>query len=95
MILLEKSESLRRHLREGNSRNYSTAPAHRSGVPGNQDAAANVGDGEKKKGDGEKKNRKRKCVSILHIAEQSITNFNGDGGEHSLPEKRRVEGQKW
>jgi hypothetical protein len=40
-------------------------------------------------------NTKRKCVSILCIAEQSVTNFNGDGGEHSHPEKRRVEGQKW
>ena len=41
-----------------------------------------------------KKNRKRKCVSILHIAEHSITNFNGDGGEHSHTEKRRVEGHR-
>jgi hypothetical protein len=39
----------RGHVREGNSRNYSTAPAHKDSVPGNQDAATNVGDGEKKK----------------------------------------------
>ena len=37
---------------------------------------------------------KRKCVSILCIAEQSVTNFNGDGGEHSHSEKRRVEGHR-
>ena len=32
---------------------------------------------------------------FLVYYEQSLTHFNGDGGEHSLPEKRRVEGQKW
>ena len=38
-------------------------------------------------------NTNRKCVSILCIAEHSITNFNGGEGEHSHTEKRRVEGQ--
>ncbi len=33
------------------------------------------------------------CHQKAGVAEQSITNFNGDGREHSLPEKRRVEGQ--
>ena len=47
MILVEKPESLRGHVREGNSRNYSTAPAHKGGVAGNQDEDANVGDGKK------------------------------------------------
>ena len=28
------------------------------------------------------------------MAEHSITNFNGDGGEHSQAEKRRVEGHR-
>jgi hypothetical protein len=28
------------------------------------------------------------------IPEQSMTNFNGDGDEHSQPEKRRVEGHR-
>ena len=32
--------------------------------------------------------KKSQCV-----AEHSITNFNGDGSEHSHTEKRRVEGQ--
>ena len=39
----------------------------------------------------------QKRVSFMsqkaRVAEHSITNFNGDGGEHSHPEKRRVEGQ--
>ena len=39
-------------------------------------------------------NTKRKCVSILRLTEQSVTNFNGDGGEHSHTEKRRVEGHR-
>ncbi len=29
------------------------------------------------------------------IPDQSVTNFNGDGGEHSQSGKRRVDGQKW
>jgi hypothetical protein len=45
------------------------------------------------------KQRENVLVSIVllkaSVAEQSITNFNGDGGEHSQPEKRHVEGQKW
>ena len=35
----------------------------------------------------------KKCKH--HHAGQCVTNFNGDGGEHSHTEKRRVEGQKW
>ena len=37
----------------------------------------------------QKPEKKSQCV-----AEQTITNFNGDGGEHSQPEKRRVEGHR-
>ena len=33
------------------------------------------------------------CHQKASVAEQSITVFNGDGGEHSHSEKRRVEGQ--
>ena len=36
-----------------------------------------------------------KIVSFLSdVPEQSITNFNGNGGEHSQSEKRRVEGHR-
>jgi hypothetical protein len=38
---IDKSESLKRYLREGNSRHYSTAPAHKGGAV-NQDEANNV-----------------------------------------------------
>jgi hypothetical protein len=38
---IDKSESLRGYLREGNSRHYSTAPAHKDGAV-NQDEATNV-----------------------------------------------------
>ncbi len=31
------------------------------------------------------------CHKKASVAEQSITNFNGNGGEHSHPGKRRVE----
>ncbi len=30
--------------------------------------------------------------ALARVAEQSVTNINGDGGEHSHAEKRRVEG---
>ncbi len=33
------------------------------------------------------------CHQKADVAEQTITKINGDGGEHSHPEKRRVEGQ--
>ena len=33
--------------------------------------------------------------SQFDVAEQPVTNFNGDGGEHSQTEKRRAEAQKW
>ena len=33
------------------------------------------------------------CHKKASVAEQPVTTFNGDGGEHSHPEKRRVEGQ--
>jgi hypothetical protein len=35
------------------------------------------------------------CHKKAGVAEYSITNFNGDGSEHSHAEKRRVEGQEW
>jgi hypothetical protein len=34
------------------------------------------------------------CHQKAGVAEQSITNFNGDGGEHSHTEKCRVEGHR-
>ena len=33
------------------------------------------------------------CHKKAGVAEQSVTKFNGDGGEHSHTEKRRVEGE--
>ncbi len=40
---------------------------------------------------------KKKTFSFIYIPdvpEQPVTNFNGDGGEHSQTEKRRVEGHR-
>ncbi len=37
----------------------------------------------------QKPEKKSQCVR-----EQSVTNFNGDGGEHSHAEKRRIEGHR-
>ncbi len=34
------------------------------------------------------------CHKKASVAEQSVTTFNGDGGEHSQSEKRRVVGQR-
>ena len=48
VILVEKSESLRGYLREGNSRGCSTDPAHTKRVAVNQDEATTVVDGQKK-----------------------------------------------
>ena len=33
------------------------------------------------------------CHNNASVAEQTVTKFNGDGGEHSHTEKRRVEGE--
>jgi hypothetical protein len=35
---------------------------------------------------------KKKVIATFRTPEQPVTNFNGDGGEHSQSEKRRVEG---